>query len=147
VIIQTPKLRKSSVRTTVTMPDCATLLLGGLKFYEEVNSESSVPFLRHVPVLSFLLSRKARYVNRRNLIVLIRACVVALEELEPMGEILELPPLDVPTPIVPIPECPVECPAPIVCPPPPCPPAASAPCPPAAPAACPPGAPCPPSRR
>jgi tetratricopeptide (TPR) repeat protein len=143
VILQTPKLRKSSVRTTVTMPDCATLLLGGLKFYEEVNADSSVPFLRHIPIVSFLLERKARYVNRRNLIILIRACVVALEEQEPMGEFAPPPPLDVPIPIRTLPECPQECPPmpAITCPPPP------PPCPPVPRAtSCPPNNPCPPTR-
>jgi Flp pilus assembly secretin CpaC/tetratricopeptide (TPR) repeat protein len=140
VIIQTPKLRKSSVRTTVTMPDCATLLLGGLMFYEEVNDTAEVPFLSKLPIVSFLVSRKGRYVNRRNLIILLRACVVALEEQEPMSEFVDLPPLEPFVPIRTVPECPTECPTPIVCPPPPaapCPPAVG-PCPPGPAGACPP---------
>ena len=56
------------------MPDGGTLLLGGLKFYEQetlerARSRSS----SKIPILSFLFSRKGHYVNRRNLLVLITA--------------------------------------------------------------------------
>jgi type II secretory pathway component HofQ len=92
VIIQIPELRVSRVRTTVTMPDGGTLLLGGLKFYEQVTEESGIPFLSDIPILSFLCSRKGHYVNKRNLMILITAEIVPLEELEPRGN-LELPPV------------------------------------------------------
>jgi type II secretory pathway component GspD/PulD (secretin) len=128
VVIQVPKLQKSTVRTTVTMPDGGTLLLGGLKFYEQVDATSEVPILGQLPVLSFLFSRKGHYVNKRNLIILITARIVALEEMEPTGEFTPIPlPLNVP--VVPAPE-------PDLCPPiqVPC-----APPPPKAPCGCPPG--------
>lgn len=91
VVIQIPELSVSRVRTTVVMPDGATLLLGGLKFYEQVTQDSSVPILSDIPFLCFLFSRKGTYVNRRNLIVLITAQIVPLEELEPRSN-LDLPP-------------------------------------------------------
>lgn len=83
VVIQLPELRVSRVRTTVNMPDGGTLLLGGLKFYEQQDYDSGVPFLSKVPILSFLISRQGSYVNRRNLLVLIKATIVNLDELEP----------------------------------------------------------------
>ena len=43
VIIQIPELSVSRVRTTVMMPDGGTLLLGGLKFYEQVYAEHRDP--------------------------------------------------------------------------------------------------------
>jgi type II secretory pathway component HofQ len=94
VTLQVPELRVSRVRTTVNMPDNGTLLLGGLKFYAKDNRESGMPFFNNIPILSFLLSRKGTYVNRRNLLVLITARIVPLEELEPHGK-LNVP--DVPT--------------------------------------------------
>jgi type II secretory pathway component GspD/PulD (secretin)/tetratricopeptide (TPR) repeat protein len=120
VVIQTPKLQKSTVRTTVTMPDGGTLLLGGLKFYESVDATSEVPILGQLPVISFLFSRKGRYVNRRNVIVLITATVVALEEMEPhVGYAPPVMPLNEWTPIAPAPDVPpCECPPPPDCPPP-----------------------------
>ncbi|MDA1194365.1 MAG: hypothetical protein O2894_04205 [Planctomycetota bacterium] len=83
VILQIPELQVSRVRTTVNMPDEGTLLLGGLKFYVKDNRESGMPFFNNIPILSFLLTRKGTYVNRRNLLILITARIVPLEELEP----------------------------------------------------------------
>ena len=112
VIIQVPKLQKSSVRTTVTMPDGGTLLLGGLKFYEQVDATSEVPILGKIPVLSILFSRKGSYINRRNLIVLITATVEALEEQEPKDDIAAPPiPESIMTPVYSEPE-PEACPEP-----------------------------------
>jgi len=92
VTIQIPELRVSRVRTTVTMPDRGTLLLGGLKFYEQQTLESTTPVLGEIPILSFLFSRKGHYVNRRNLLILITAEIVSLEEYQPRGE-LDVTPL------------------------------------------------------
>lgn len=83
VTIQLPELQIQRVRTTVTMPDGGTLLLGGLKFFEEKRLDSSVPWLDKVPVLSFVLSRKGTYQERKNMLVLIRAQIVRPEENEP----------------------------------------------------------------
>lgn len=121
VVMQIPKLKKSTIRTTVTMPDGGTLLLGGMKFYESQDATSEVPILGQIPVLSFLFSRKGRYVNRRSVIVLITARVEVLEEMEPQGSIAGPPiPLNEWVPITAAPE-----PEPCECPPleatPPCP--------------------------
>ena len=82
VILQIPQLRVSRVRTTVSMPDEGTLLLGGLKFYAKDVRESGMPFFDNIPILSFLLTRKGNFVNRRNLLILITARIVPLEELD-----------------------------------------------------------------
>lgn len=83
VTIQLPELQVQRVRTTVTMPDGGTLLLGGLKFFEERRAESTVPWLGDVPIMSFVFSRKGTYTERKNLLVLIRAEIVRPEENEP----------------------------------------------------------------
>jgi len=110
VVIQIPELRVSRVRTTVNMPDGGTLLLGGLKFYEQETLNSGTPILSDLPILGFLLSRKGNYVNRRNLLVLITAEIVNLEELEPKDN-LNVP--EIPsnrwTPVVPADEPPPSC--------------------------------------
>jgi type II secretory pathway component GspD/PulD (secretin) len=117
VILQIPELRKSTVRTTVSMPDSGTLLLGGLKFYEKDLRESGVPFLNNIPILSFLVTRKGNFVNRRNLLVLITARIVPLEELEPRDnlDIPELPPETIFTPIRTMPEAAPPCAPPKAC--------------------------------
>ena len=69
------------------MPDEGTLLLGGLKFYEKDIRESGMPFLNNIPILSFMFTRKGDFVNRRNLLVLITARIVPLEEMEPRDDL------------------------------------------------------------
>ena len=83
VTIQVPELAISRIRTTVTMPDSGTLLLGGIKFFRDAVAESGVPILRNIPILSFLFGRKAKTVQRRNLLILIKAEVVVPEEHAP----------------------------------------------------------------
>ena len=83
VVIQLPELEISRVRTTVTMPDGGILLLGGLKFMHEQRMESTVPWLGKIPILSFFWSRKSTYVDKKNLIILVKAKIIVLEEMEP----------------------------------------------------------------
>ncbi|MHC4340196.1 MAG: hypothetical protein ACYSX0_08295 [Planctomycetota bacterium] len=83
VTIQVPELSISRVRTTVTMPDGGTLLLGGIKFFRDAVAESGIPILSKIPILSFLVSRKAKIIQRRNLLILIRADVLVPEEHAP----------------------------------------------------------------
>jgi len=80
VVIQVPEIAISRVRTTVTMPDGGTLLLGGIKFFKDVQAESGVPILSKIPIISFLFTRKAKLIQRANLLVLIKAVVVIPEE-------------------------------------------------------------------
>ena len=83
VIIQLPEIRIQRVRTTVTVPDGGTLLLGGLRFFQEQRLDSSVPFLSDIPVISFFWSRQGTYIERRNLFILLKATIIRLEEHEP----------------------------------------------------------------
>jgi type II secretory pathway component GspD/PulD (secretin) len=83
VTIQLPELRIQRVRTTVSMPDGGTLLLGGLKFFEERRLESTIPWLGKIPIASFFVTRKGTFMEKRNLLVLIRARILRPEENEP----------------------------------------------------------------
>jgi type II secretory pathway component GspD/PulD (secretin) len=83
VTIQLPELAIQRVRTTVTMPDGGTLLLGGMKFSEEQRNVSSVPWLDKIPIASFFVSHKGTYMQRKNTLVLIRAKILRPEENEP----------------------------------------------------------------
>jgi general secretion pathway protein D len=65
------------------MPDGGTLLLGGLKFFEERRLDSTVPWLDKLPVASFFFSRKGTFMEKRNVLVLIRARILRPEENEP----------------------------------------------------------------
>ncbi|MEE9391136.1 MAG: hypothetical protein V3W41_01385 [Planctomycetota bacterium] len=83
VTIQLPELRKQQVNTTVVMPDGGTLLLGGLKFASEQSLDSGVPFLKDIPILSFFFSRKGKSTTQRDVIILLKAKIIIMEELEP----------------------------------------------------------------
>jgi type II secretory pathway component GspD/PulD (secretin) len=65
------------------MPDGATLLLGGMKVYAETKFDSGLPFFKHIPIISFFLSRKAQYNSKRKLLILVTANIVIPEESEP----------------------------------------------------------------
>ena len=83
VTIELPELRIQRLRTTATVPDGGTLLLGGLKQSVEQTMTSGVPFLSDIPILGSLFSRTGEYTSKRKLIILLKATIVAPEELEP----------------------------------------------------------------
>ena len=65
------------------MPDGGTLLLGGMKFFLEQRQDSTTPWLSDIPIVSFFVSRKGTYLEKRNMLVLIRARILRPEENEP----------------------------------------------------------------
>jgi general secretion pathway protein D len=83
VTIELPELRIQRLRTTATVPDGGTLLLGGLKRSVEQKMTSGVPFLSDIPLLGSLFSRTGEYTSKKKLIILLKATIVAPEEREP----------------------------------------------------------------
>jgi type II secretory pathway component GspD/PulD (secretin)/tetratricopeptide (TPR) repeat protein len=83
ISIQLPRATLQQVRTTVTMPDGATVMLGGMKLAEKTNQVSGVPILKDLPGLSFLFSRKGTFVQNKKVLILVRAQVVMPYESEP----------------------------------------------------------------
>jgi general secretion pathway protein D len=84
VTIELPELRIQRLRTTATIPDGATLMLGGLKKSVEQDQQSGVTFLSDIPVLGSLFSRKGEYTSKRKLIILLKASILNPEENEPL---------------------------------------------------------------
>jgi type II secretory pathway component GspD/PulD (secretin) len=82
VTIETPVLRIERVRTTVTIPDRGTILLGGFTDYTEEDTISEIPILSDIPFLSFLTSRKMKGRRRYQLLILTRAAITIMEEEE-----------------------------------------------------------------
>lgn len=83
VTIEIPELTIQRARTTVTMPDGATLMLGGWKLIEDQDINSGIPYLNKIPILNVLFSRKGKYLNKQKLVILVRAKIVIPEEYEP----------------------------------------------------------------
>ncbi len=84
VTIELPELEIKRLRTTIVMPDRSTLLLGGMKISNYRSFDTGLPFFRHIPILSFLLSRKATYQSKRKLLILVKGTIVIPEEDEPL---------------------------------------------------------------
>ena len=83
VTIELPELRIQRLRTTATVPDGATLMLGGLKRSVDQNQESGLPWISDIPLIGFLFTRKGDYQSRRKLLILMKATLIMPEELEP----------------------------------------------------------------
>ncbi|MFT7463437.1 MAG: type II secretory pathway component GspD/PulD (secretin)/tetratricopeptide (TPR) repeat protein [Pseudohongiellaceae bacterium] len=83
VTIQLPELNIQRLRTTATLPDGATLLLGGLKTSVEQDYKSDMPFFGDIPIISFFFTRQGDYVSKRKLLILLTANILAPEESEP----------------------------------------------------------------
>jgi type II secretory pathway component GspD/PulD (secretin) len=88
VTIQLPELEISRVRTSVPMPDGATVLLGGMKIREERKQQSGIPILNKIPFVSFLFERKGQFVTSRKLLILLKAKIVIPSEHEPTRSVL-----------------------------------------------------------
>lgn len=80
--IELPNLRVARIRSTVTVPDGGTVLLGGLRQYEEKEVERGVPILSSIPLIKHFFSRQGRSVIRRSLVVLLRADITIVREEE-----------------------------------------------------------------
>jgi Flp pilus assembly secretin CpaC len=83
VTIQFPNLTVRKVRTTVSIPDGGTLLLGGQTIDEVRNESAGVPLLRDVPVLGFFFDRIGKSISKRRLLILLRVKIVIPTEAEP----------------------------------------------------------------
>lgn len=83
ITMQLPQTILKKVRTTITMPDGGTVLLGGMKISNKHRIESGIPFLSNIPLVSYLFGRRGTSVTNTNLLILIRASIVIPAEHEP----------------------------------------------------------------
>jgi type II secretory pathway component GspD/PulD (secretin)/tetratricopeptide (TPR) repeat protein len=83
VTIQLPELNLRKVRTSIVMPDGATVLLGGLKNSEKRSVRSGVPILNKIPFISALFERKGNSISNRKLMILLKATIIIPAEHEP----------------------------------------------------------------
>ena len=82
MLIETPILNIQRIRTTVVVPDRGTLMLGGLTVYFDMDTESSVPVWRHVPILGVIGSNKYKGRQRRQFLSLVRVKIIIPAEEE-----------------------------------------------------------------
>lgn len=82
VFIQLPELNLQQAQTTIRMPDKGSVLIAGLKDVLDRDISSETPFLAKIPILNFLFSRKGKEIDKSNLLVLVSAEIIDLEERE-----------------------------------------------------------------
>jgi type II secretory pathway component GspD/PulD (secretin) len=81
--VQLPTIELVELRTTVSVPDEGTLIVGGLAITSDTLSEEGVPVLSKLPIIKRFFSRKAKGTDRSNLLIFIRPQIVIQEEWEP----------------------------------------------------------------
>ncbi len=82
VPVELPVLSVTKIKTTVTVPDGGTVLVGGLKQEIATKTSIGVPGLLDMPILNLILGRRGVSTLRRNLFVLINAKVTVVHEEE-----------------------------------------------------------------
>lgn len=80
--IQLPTMDRQDLRTVVMVPDGGSILIGGLKNADEVYSKSEVPLLGKVPLLGFFFRSEAEATRQRELLILVTARIIIIEEQE-----------------------------------------------------------------
>jgi tetratricopeptide (TPR) repeat protein len=80
--IQYPETEISRVQTRVSVPDRATLLLGGQRVTAEVEREAGVPVLSKVPFLGRLFSNRSKVKDNLILLILVKPTIILREEAE-----------------------------------------------------------------
>jgi general secretion pathway protein D len=80
--IQQPELQITQVRTTVSVPDGGTLLLGGQTLSGEVEREEGVPILSKIPFLKRLFTNRGFAKDDQVLLILVKPTIIIQRERE-----------------------------------------------------------------
>jgi type II secretory pathway component GspD/PulD (secretin) len=80
--IPLPETETSRVQTRVSVPDRATLLLGGQRMTVDVEKEAGVPVLSKVPFLGRLFSNRSKVKDSQILLILVKPTIILREEAE-----------------------------------------------------------------
>ena len=71
-----------TIRTTVSVPDGGTVLLGGLKQVGEVEIEAGVPILSKIPILKRAFTNSTMVEDTQTLLILLKAKILIQKEAE-----------------------------------------------------------------
>jgi type II secretory pathway component GspD/PulD (secretin) len=77
---EVPVISTQQLKTTVTVPNRHTVVLGGLITNEETRAATGIPFLKDIPGLGYLFSSTKKDHIRRELIVLIQPFIINSRE-------------------------------------------------------------------
>jgi len=82
VPIELPVLSVTKIKTTVTVPDGGTVLVGGLKREISNSARIGIPGFLEFPIINLLFGRKGNSTLRSNLFVLINARITIVQDEE-----------------------------------------------------------------
>src|SRR5439155_19525305 len=80
--VQEPELQITEVRTTVSVPDGGTLLLGGQTLVGEVEKEAGVPIVSKIPFLKRLFTNRSMAKDEQVLLILVKPTIIISREIE-----------------------------------------------------------------
>jgi type II secretory pathway component GspD/PulD (secretin) len=80
--IQLPTITVTRVRTTVTVPDEGTVLLGGQRLVTELQIETGVPVLSKIPILNRFFTNRIESKEEQTLLILVKPTVLIQSEQE-----------------------------------------------------------------
>jgi type II secretory pathway component GspD/PulD (secretin) len=80
--LELPNVLVRTMRSSVMLPDKASLLIGGFQHSLRQRTHIGVPFLSHIPFLGRLFSRNGTYDENHQLFMLLNAEVIDLKEKE-----------------------------------------------------------------
>ena len=80
--IQIPEIQITEVKTTVSVPDGGTLLLGGQTIAGEISKEEGVPILSDIPFLKRLFTNRSSAKDENVLLILVRPTILIEKEIE-----------------------------------------------------------------
>jgi len=80
--IQLPRIAGTQIRTTVSVPDKGTALLGGQRSMNEIEVESGVPVLSKIPIINRFFTNRIASKEEKTLLLLIRPEVIIQQENE-----------------------------------------------------------------
>ena len=83
--VQVPVIDATDLRTTVTIPDQGTVLLGGQRVVEEIEVETGVPVLSKIPILSRFFSNRVDSKSEKTLLVLLKPTILIQNEEEELN--------------------------------------------------------------
>ncbi len=80
--IQLPTITVTRVRTTATVPDEGTVLLGGQRLVTEVEVETGVPVLSKIPILNRFFTNRVESKEEQTLLILLKPTILIQSEQE-----------------------------------------------------------------
>jgi len=81
-VIQEPEIQLTEVKTTVSVPDGGTLLLGGQTLSGEITKEAGVPVLSKIPFLKRLFTNRSQAKDDVVVLILVRPTIIIQREAE-----------------------------------------------------------------